>query len=269
MKTTLLALSLAVVLMCAICGCDQRKVDVPTNPADVSTNQADRVLAFRYVTEISGGDYYDIALLHTSSTSKDVNTDIVELVVGDSTITLGYLNTPPLEEGWYATGSHLINDNQSIILRINGNTILSTVTRPVNRASAAFPAVYDYQQPLTLNWAVSSGNQYQYVRAEAWSNVEEGMNSPNNQYVKQVGASSRSHLFPANCVSPADSLQFTTFVLVVQEINYKIVGKSAVMFYQEDAQSYAGNGSKKMERFKRTNSLALYNILTQRQDSSE
>jgi hypothetical protein len=269
MKTTLFSLTVAVVLLFTFCGCDERTVDVPYNPDNVSSNDADWVLAFRYETALSAGDFYRIELYSTTDKQKDIEDSIVEITVGDSLIPLYYHNYIPFFKGWMADDAHLLDEEQIIELKIDNERVIYTRVKPVNKVSAAFPAEYDYQQSLTLNWAVSSGNQYQFVRAEAWSDTEEGSNSPYSQYVKQVGASSRRHIFPANCVSPAGSLEWTTFLLIVQEINYKLVGKSAVMVYQEETQGYYGNSGKKTLHTRNGNPLIINELLGPKQANSK
>jgi hypothetical protein len=234
---TLIIAILALIL--AVTGCDRRKVDVPTEPYQVSSDDAKRVLAFQYDSAAKTSGYYYITMFDTADKGKDINDEYVQIVLGDSLIDLEYTNIPLDPPHWYALSSHQIVGVTEMELYINGTRVLSTTVKPVGLANAAFPSDYIYQQPLTLNWAVSSTNEYQFVRAESWNNGVDGPNSPFSSYVRRVSNTAASFTFPANCVSLAagDSLQ-TSFYLCVEEVNYKIINDNAVMVFQEEGQGY-------------------------------
>lgn len=222
-----------------ITGCDQRVVDVPTDPTQVSSLDAKRVLAFEYDTTLPSGDFYNIALYSTSDNDKDVSDDIVVLIIGDSLVPLTYHNYPPFAPGWFSYESHALADEQQIRLKIDNLTVLNTFIKKIGKANAAFPAEYDYQQPLTLNWSVAATNEYQFVRAESWDGECDGCFLPYSSYSRRILNTAGSFTFPANCVSLVDdSLEQTIFILCVEEVNYKIVNTTAVMVYQEESIGY-------------------------------
>ena len=240
MKKAILLLTVGLIITALFTGCDKRNgLSVPTDPLNVSDKDADRVLTFQYDNNKSKTDQYFIALYNTDSKSKAVNDDIVVLTLGDSVIALVYHNYPPDASGWFSDGSHQISGTKNIKLKINNKIILNTNITAINTASAAFPANYDYQQPLTLNWAVDSTNEYQFVRAESWDNEVVGSYSPLSEYVKKIPTNQARFTFPANCVSiSAGGLSQTSFILFVEEVNYKIIKKTAVMVYQEESWGY-------------------------------
>ncbi len=233
---------MAILLLGIINGCDRRVIEVPTNPQQVSDEDAARVLSFQYHTTLEGIQYYYINLYKTADYNKDLDdSDVVEVVIADSVIAMHYYDIPCWGgKGWYAEDTHQLKSTQTVKLRINDRTVLTTNVRAVNKANSAFPATYDPQQPLTLNWYVASGNQYQFVKAEAWVNNMECVHSPYSAYVRQVAAYARTHDFPANCITVEGDPENTTLVLAVQEVNYKVADNTAVMVYQIDSYGYWG-----------------------------
>ncbi len=241
MKQLAIVTASALVLALAVTGCDRRTIDVPTYPTQVSADAANRVLVFQY----DGGgrtDNYFIYLLPTQELKAGYEDDEVIIEIGGDTVPLHYASIPGAA-GWYANLPHPLGGQQDIRLLINGQAVLNTFVKPVNKVSAAFPASYDLHQPLTLNWAVLSGNQYQFVRAEAWHNYLDGEMQPYSSYVKQTAADARSHLFPADCISLDTGPDSSHAVLTVQQVNYKIVSRTAVMVFQEDSQPYPSRES--------------------------
>lgn len=244
-------------------GCDRRAIEVPTNPQLVDPSDASRVLAFEYYTTIDAQDYYNIVLYETTN-PRDIGTDdIVEIEVGDSLIAMYYFDFPGFGRGWFAEDSHLITANQSIKLNISNQTVLSSYVKPVKRASAAFPENYDYQESQVLNWSVLSGNQYQFVKAEAWFHNLDGAYAPYDSYLKQISTETRTHTFPANCLTLTGDLSETTFVLAVQEVNYKIVSSHALMVYQTDSYGYQGERRASNKQNFLKSAQELRSILTQ------
>jgi len=242
MYVRVIFLTMLAALLLTVTSCDKRKLEVPTDPSLVTSADAERVLAFEfeYATDDSGR--YFIALFDTIDKGKDANDDIVQVMLGDSLIGLDYYENdiPYKPLGWYSEVSYYITGLTEVKLYINGKKKLTTMIQPVGRAYAYFPRYYDYQQPLTLDWSVASTNQYQFVRVESWRFNVNGINIyPYDSYIKQVSDTTASVTFPANCVElvNGDSLQ-THFMLCVEEVNYKIVGNSAVMVYQDEDQYY-------------------------------
>lgn len=264
MKAILTLIMTGLILLAVLAGCDNRTLNIPTNPTQVSSEDADRVLAFSYESSISGKDYYRIALYGATGNQKDNSDSVVEVAIGDSLIPLHYHAYIPFFIGWISDDAHLITGEPSIRLKINNNVVLNTKIKAVNKASVAFPGSYDYQQSLNLNWAVTPGNQYQFVRAESWPLNEEGSNSPYSRYVRQLAANTRSHRFPSNCVTPAGSLENTLFALIVQQVNYKIVSKTAVMVYHEEGSGYQGSRTRGIIDITRDAALEIHEQLTGR-----
>jgi len=226
-----------------ITGCDQREFDVPTDPTQVSSSDADWVLAFSYYYDglQNSQDKYEISLYNTNSFNRDVPVeDIVVLTVGDSIIPLIYHEYFIYQQsGWFADGAYVLNGQQHISLSINGTMQLNTFIKPVGKANAAFPADYNSQQSLTLNWSIAAQNEYQFVRAESYDNTIEGYNPPHSIYSRRIARTAGSFKFPANCVSLVNGyLGQTGFLLCIEEVNYKIVNKTAVMVYQEETNGY-------------------------------
>jgi hypothetical protein len=261
MKTFILQITVGLCMIFMLSGCDQRTINVPTDPTQVSNDDAKRVLAFNYNSSISGKDYYFISLYDTVDSGKDISDDIVELSIGDSLIPMHYLYLPPIKYvnyGWFTEDTHMLDGYQNIKLRINGNIVLNTTIKSINKANAAFPGSYDHLQPLTLNWAVSSGNQYQFAKAESWANNTDGGIGPYSSYIKKIAPYARSYTFPANCVTLIGEPQYTVFVLEVQEVNYKIVNRNAVMVYQNEGYGYMATDSLKCKIRNYGNAMDLY-----------
>jgi hypothetical protein len=264
MKSPISIVMTCVALLVFIAGCDQRSLTIPTDPTAVTTSAADRVLAFRYSTATSQGATYFIALYETVPAKDTPQDTVVEVAIDDSLFTMTYMNFPPYLSGWFSLTPHLITGEPRVKLYIDEQEKLNTIVKPVNKPSVAFPVSYDYQQPLYLNWAVNPGNQYQFVRAESWPVDIVGNFSPYSKYVRQLAANVRSHRFPANCVTVAGTLENTVFGLIVQQVNYKVVGKTAVMVYQEEGSSYQGSGTRLENDLTRDAALEIHEQLSGR-----
>ncbi len=258
MRQAILLLVGVVIIGILITACDRRELNVPTDPYQVSSDDASRVLAFQYVTHIGAGDYYHITLQETSRHNRDINTDEVTISIGDSLITLYYVDFVPMFTGWLSEDAHLLSQEQQVNLKINDVSIVNTLVKKVNKANAAFPATYDYLLPLNLNWAVESGNQYQFAKAGAWSNNQEGDYHPQYVYSKRIAAYSRSHTFPSNCVDISGTPLDVIISFGVEEVNYKIVGNTAVMVYQDELTAYAAGKRQEATRQLDFQALELY-----------
>lgn len=258
-------LILGALLLSFFTGCDRRNVEVPTSPQAVSNNDAARVLSFQYHTTLEGRQFYYINLYNTSDYNKDVeDDDVVEVVIADSVIAMHYFDIPCWGgKGWYAEDGHYLTSSQTVKLRINDKTVLTTSVKAVNKANSAFPSTYNPEEALTLNWYVASGNQYQFVKAEAWVNNMECVHSPYDAYVRQVAAYARTHNFPADCITVEGDPEDTTLILAVEEVNYKIADRTAVMVYQIDGYGYWGVRRQANSKTQAQNSRELYHLLSQ------
>jgi len=246
MKTTVLSIIVGLLLTIFAFGCDRRKVDVPSEPNQVSSNDAKRVLTFSYVDSHSGKDFYNVSLYDTDyyedshDGTRNSIYDLVSVSIGDTLVPLLYHDNGYYGDGWWSDTGYSISGEQLITLNINNNAVLNSHIEAIHRASAAFPASYDYQQPLTLNWAVSTTNEYQFVIADTKYLIDGVYYFQNSakRYAKQIPANQCSYTFPANCV-PLKTGKYDRFAyLCVEEVNYKIVNKTAIMVYQEEGYLY-------------------------------
>ena len=227
MKKAILLLSVGLIFTALFTGCDKRKsLTIPNDPQSVSHKDAKTVLAFAVDDNLAKSDYYTIALYNTTIDGQIALEDSVALVLGDSLIALNYHSYPPSSSGWFADHSYQITDTEHITLYVNNHYILSTNIAAIHKASVAFPSSYNYQEPLTLSWATGITNSYQFVYVEAWENGLEGSVDPYSEYVKQIAANKATFTFPANAVTLGNhTLENTSFILGVEEVNYKIVKK--------------------------------------------
>lgn len=225
-----------------ITGCDRRSLEVPTDPTQVSTKQADWVLTFVYDESQNGTDFYIIRLYDTSEQIRDSENTSVVLILDNTEIALQYFNVPGYGKFWYAGQSYPLPNSTYAELIIDGIRILRTTISPVNKVSVAFPNAYDYQTALSLNWAVATGNQYQFIRVDAWFSDLNGEIAPYSSYIKQVAPFARNHFIPANSISLMGDPVDTELYITVREVNYKIINKIAVMVYQDETQGYSATG---------------------------
>lgn len=225
-----------------ITGCDRRSLEVPTDPTQVSSLEADWVLTFEFDDNQNNNDCYYIKLYDTSEQVKDTDNTSVVVVLDSVEIPLQYFDVPIYGNFWYADQSYQINNAVQAELKIDGTSILRTTVTPVNKVSVAFPASYDFHLPLDLNWAVATGNQYQFVKLDAWFSNINGENAPYSSYVKQVAPYARNHVIPANSISLIGEPEDTELFITVREVNYKIANKTAVMVYQDETQGYSATG---------------------------
>jgi hypothetical protein len=253
MKALVLGVIAGLILIIFALGCDRRHIDVPSEPALVSANDAKRVLAFSFVTTISGTDYYKVSLHDTGGYqavhegTRNSIYDLVNVTIGGITVPLIYHDYGYSGEGWWSDVNYSISGEQPITLKINNDTVLNSHIDAIHTASVAFPAAYNYLQPLTLNWAVEAQNRYQFVRLESGI-FTAGQWYLSDSYIKQIQASQCSFTFPANCVSLCYQPELTEFYLCVEEVDYKIVGKTAVMVYQEEGNIYNADTKNNRQR---------------------
>jgi hypothetical protein len=222
--------------------CDRRSLEVPTDPTAVSTSTADWVLALEFDQTQNGSDFYHIRLYNASEQTRISENSDVTIILDTVEIALQYFDVPLYGTFWYAEQSYPLNNSVSTELWIDGSRIMKTTVTPVNKVSVAFPGNYDYQEDLNLNWAVASGNQYQFVRLDAWFNNTNGDIAPYDFYIKQVAPYARNHIIPANSISLIGDPEGTSLVLSVREVNYKIINKTAVMVFQDESQGYSATG---------------------------
>jgi len=259
MTKSILGLFVGFVLLLTFTACDRRNIDVPTDPTRVSSNDAKWVLSFL----LNNIDKYTIELHSTSDFTAEMQNYNIELTLGDSLLDFYYANPVSGLEFWSAYGVYDIPEQLPIKLKINGTTVLNSFVTPVNKANAAFPASYNYLQPLTLNWAVTSGNQYQFARAESFFFNDKWSYAAYSSYIRQVSANTRNYTFPANCLTlEGDSLN-TVFSIGIQEIDYKIVNKTAILVSQIENYYYpAAAGSKIRVPADYHNALVIHKILS-------
>ncbi len=263
MKNTFYAALIGLLIIISFTGCDKRKINVPTDPADVDSNDAKWVLAFAYDTDnTTKSEKYYIQLYCTEEISSAMQDYDVNVIIGDSLFQMTYANMVPFFEGWSVQGSQRIPDYKRIVLRVNDNVVLNTHFDEIYTANAAFPATYDYQQPLTLNWALAHNNGYQFVSASSWDQYTDEVKSVYSSYTKQIQASQSSYTFPANCVSlvDGDSLR-TGFSIGVEEVNYKVIGNCAVMVYQNEFYGYIPFGLQLKKQSNESRIMDIYHRL--------
>ena len=263
MKRYIILLLVGLFSLIMLTGCDQRELNVPTNPSQVETKDAKRVLAFEIADNAkTKGNDYSIAMYSTETISEALQDDVVTVTLGDSVVTLIYSSTPPFFTGWKATGRYEIEDGEQIVLKINNQRKLTTTFDALCTVSVPFPLHYNYQQPLSLNWAVSHKNEYQFVRAGSYDIYVDGGDNTSSSFIKQISASRMNYLFPANCVSLCGDSLSTRFTIGVEEVNYKIIAKNAVMVYQYEYQTYSAIGNKSTKQQTKSRILELNNHLS-------
>lgn len=242
--------------------CDQRVPQIPTDPLQVPSKDAEWVLAF----ERNNIGSYMIELHYTKEFMQDMVNWQIELILGETTLPLNLVNPTPELNYWSVQNPQSIGVRTPLKLLINNVVILDSHVTRVNTASAAFPNDYDYQQPLTLNWAVTSGNMYQFVRVEAFQTiVGEGKWAYDaySKYLKQISATRRIYNFPANCVAQDGLLSNSVIRIGIQQVNYKIVGKTAVLVSDLESWSYSVNKSGRCYSDQYLRPIELHKILSE------
>jgi hypothetical protein len=240
MKRFLLVIIVGLLLIILFSGCDKRKFDVPTDPSQISSKVADWVLAFEYVQiPLCKSYFYQVKLLSTRPIAADMYDDIVTLTLGDSSIVLSYSNLPDRDEGWYSTNGCLLGEEVHVTLKVNNTLILNTFINGIHKTSVAFPNTYDISEPMNVHWALDDYNQFQFANANSWDMSAVDMSQPYSSYSRKLTNDVGNHIFPANCVSLVDnSLDSTLFTYNIEQVDYKIVKKTAVMVYYNDDIAY-------------------------------
>lgn len=225
-------------LLLAMSACDQRELKVPTNPIDVSTKDAKQVLTFTYDTTSGPDNMYYVWLLNTDHVEHpETAGDTVYVYVDTVRVHLVY--HPGF---WMSADDVRITGTKDIRLTVNGHQKLSSHMSAVYPANAAFPANYNYLQPLTLNWGKSGSNSYQFVHAESINPISL---APYSTFTRMVGADDGSYTFPAKCVKAyPDTSYVTSFKLAVEQVNFKIVSNIGIMVMQTEEEQYDGSESK-------------------------
>jgi hypothetical protein len=242
MKNTLLLTIVGILLILLATGCDRRGTDltVPFNYQDVTSDDANWVLSLSLVTDI---DYIEtfVNLYYTQEVTSEMLDDSVAVVLDGIQYPM-IIHYPDTDPFWGNSISSELNYLSNIQLFINGERILNTNVKPIDRVSAAFPASYNWTLPLTLNWAVSGSNQYQFVRAASF-NESGPVTNYTSTFIDQVSSGARSYRFPEYCIEVILSDSVNVYdQLMVKEVNYKIVSRVAIMQTHTDAENYGVPG---------------------------
>ncbi len=253
MKTTIIGLLVGILLLGMSFGCDKRHITIPSEPTQVSHDDALWVLAFRYSETLNDNDYYNITLYRGASGTQYTNYNAAHVTIDGQRIALNYQSDSTHYSGWYSAMPVLLTENNPIKLSIYP-TSMGTVVNLIHPANVSFPASYNHEQPMDVSWTVESKNQYQFVRAESWSVSGNAINYLYESKISKISKNDARHRFGANCISLVnDNPDSTSFVFGVEEVNYKIVkgitytafGQSdvrfGVMVYQDERKCYNSN----------------------------
>jgi len=264
MKTSIWVVALGILLVFFITGCDKRQIDMPTSPQDISPDDADWVLAFNRIIDYTIDSYF-INLYSTADITSAMEEDSVSLTLGTQTFPLIYHEDTDSTGHWTAESLYPVSEQKSIQLYINGNKVLDSYVRPVGKASAAFPSYYHVYESLKLNWSVYGQSDYQLVRALVYEDIDDEKSRDItilDTYIRTLGAYIRSFTFPANCVSInifSPNQQIVS--LAVAELNYRVVGKTAMMSYHYETQGYSVNKGTGQKDVKGIEPIEIYKLL--------
>jgi hypothetical protein len=240
MKTRHVFFLLLVVLATLfISGCNETDSNNPTDvvisdPDDITSAVADWLLVF------GTGDYEDktenaILLNYLKATDLPLYTDVFTVEVNGVSLDLqSFMGVPGL---YYTTYNLTEGATYTIVLKKNGTQILSTSQKMVYGAEVTFPNTYDPTTSAPLSWTLPDNNQYQFAGISSFkSNYPD--EDDTDEYFVQLPVTSRSYTIQANAVD--DFGAETEYSLGVEQLNYHITNRIAVMSFYEDFESYGG-----------------------------
>lgn len=233
---SLLIIALFSISLIFLAGCgnpEDHDNNIPTGPEDITFGIADWVLVVSPV--LDGKDpaativmLYCLDVLHypTSSDELVVKIDDDEIVMSNFFMIPGvYMGSAVLNQG----------STYNVQFFINGLSKLNTSLKIAYIPHVTFPLNYSYNQPATLSWTVAGNSQYQFAGASS----EKEETEQSSEHVKQLDVTSRTYTIPANSIQ--DFGPGTEFMLGVDQVNYKLINRVALMSIGSDTQSYYSN----------------------------
>jgi hypothetical protein len=232
-KKSLLIIALFTISLIFLAGCgnpEDHENHIPTGPEDITFGIADWVLVVSPVLDgkvpsASIVMLYCLDVLHYPTSSDE----LIVKIADDEIVMSNFFMIP----GVYV-GSAMLNQGSTYNVEffINGLSKLNTSLKIAYIPHATFPLNYSYNQPATLNWTVAGNSQYQFAGASS----EKEETDQSSEHVKQLDVSSRTYTIPANSVQ--DFGPGTEFRLGVDQVNYKLMNRIALMSIGSDTQSY-------------------------------
>lgn len=231
----LLAVTALFIFSCKETNSDNPTDVVITNPDDITSAVADWLLVF------GTGDYEKtenaILLNYLKATDVPLDSDVFTVEIDGISVALeSIMGVPGL---YYSTYNLTEGQTYQIVLKKNGTQILDTTQKIVYGADVAFPATFDHTQSTPLSWSLANNNQYQFAGISSYKSNYPNEDSTDEYYV-QLPVASRSYTIQANAVD--DFGDETEYSLGVEQLDYHVTNRIAVMSFYEDFEDYGTLG---------------------------
>jgi len=203
---------------------------IPTSPEDVAPAMADWLLVISPMLDSKDNDPAVVMLYCLDVMNYPTEEDEVIVTINGTDIGITSFFMMP---GIYI-GSALLDQGQTydVEFLLNGTSKVNSSLKIAYLPSAVFPLNYDYAEPAAISWTVAGNSQYQFAGASS----EKEDTEQTSDHVRQLDPGVRAYTVPANAVD--DFGPGTEFTLGVDQMNYKVVSRIAMMSIGSDVQTY-------------------------------
>jgi hypothetical protein len=203
---------------------------IPTRPDEVTPAMADWLLVISPVLNSKIDDPAVVMLYCLDVLNYPTAEDAIIVTINGTDIGVTSFFMMP---GIYI-GSALLDQGQTydVEFLLNGTSKVNSSIKIAYLPNAVFPQNYDYTEPATISWTVVGNSQYQFAGASSKKEDTEEA----SDHVRQLEPGIRTYTVPANSVD--DFGPGTEYTLGVDQINYKVVNRIAMMSIGSDVQTY-------------------------------
>ena len=203
---------------------------LPTNPDAVTSENADWLVSLMAIPGAKDELTQYVIVRYLLTANVPTTDDDVVLMINNVDVALeGYSVIPGTYMGYVD-----LNEGTEYAVKFiyNGTTKIDTQLKIAYMPSVTFPATFTANQAAAISWTQGGNNQYQFIEALSISPDY----TDESDEVKQLDVSARSYTFPANSVESYGS--GTLYYLILDQMNFKIENRIALMSYANDSQEY-------------------------------
>lgn len=224
-------------MLLAFIGCEDIYSDddtefIPTGPSAITSSRADWTISISPIFGGSSPSAHLVMLYCLNLINPPTSPTPINLKIDGSQVPMSLFFYIP---GVFSGITDLQQGETYDIEFIYNNVLkVDTTIRIAYIPNANFPQSFASNQSAFLSWQLAGSNQYQFVGARS----ENESTDQDSDYVKQIEPNIRSYTIPANAVQ--DYGPGTEYTLGVDEVNFKVVNRIAVMSIASDARNYHG-----------------------------
>ncbi len=257
----LLILSVAVIaLFLAACGGDSNNSsDLPTSYDDITHSVADWVIMFGNSSDLSKTPHM-VFVYWTGDMAGLSETDTAELTFGGQSVNLEtFFGMPGM---YFAAIEATEGQTYNVEYKYNGVTKVSTDLKMAYACTGTFPNTFNPAESATFNWTVSNNNQYQIAGGYATLESQTGDDDQEMDSFVEIPATDRTFTLGANKLTNFGT--GTYYGLEIDQLNYKVVSKVALMSIAGDMAEYGYATKQDQALSMRTRAINIYKHMQNR-----